>query len=249
MAEIKFENVNKVFSGEAIALENVNLEIYQGEFVFFIGRSGAGKSTVLRLLSGQMPVTSGEIYVNDKKVSALNKYQLPYFRRQFGLMEPGIGLISSRTVQDNVAIAMYVTEQKIRGMKKRVMQALGEVGMQSKADFYPNQLSGGEIAKVQLARALSTRPRILIADEPTANLDPDNSWDLMCLLDEVNRAGVTVLVASHDRELVTIMRKRVVTLSAGVVVADERRAIYNSMASDILEERRVLNERAERALL
>ena len=212
MAEIRFVNVSKVYDEDIIALERASFDIGQGEFLFFIGRNGAGKSTALKLLTGQETVTGGEVYMNGSSVSALNKKQLPYFRRQFGIMKPDLGLLRNRSILDNIIFSLRATGHYGRKME-------------------------------ELARAISGNPRILVLDEPTANLDPDSSWDIFCLLEELNRQGMTILAASHDREMVSVMRKRVITLSAGRVVADERRAIYNAMAADILEERRVLNER------
>lgn len=243
MAEIRFVNVSKVFDEDVIALEHASFEIGQGEFLFFIGRNGAGKSTVFRLLMGQEAATSGEIYINGISVNAIRRRKLPYFRRQFGIMRQELGLLSDRTVWENLIFSLRATGHWGRALNRVAGDALEMTGMSHKRDAYPRELSGGETAKVLLARAISGSPRILVLDEPTANLDGDSSWDIMCLLEELNRRGMTVLAASHDREMVSVMRKRVITLSAGRIVADERRAIYNTMASDILEERRIRNER------
>ena len=243
MAEIRFVNVSKVYDEDIIALERASFDIGQGEFLFFIGRNGAGKSTALKLLTGQETVTDGEVYMNGSSVSALNKKQLPYFRRQFGIMKPDLGLLRNRSILDNIIFSLRATGHYGRKMEELARASLGITGMLHKMNAYPDELSGGENAKALLARAISGNPSILVLDEPTANLDPDSSWDIFCLLEELNRQGMTILAASHDREMVSVMRKRVITLSAGRVVADERRAIYNAMAADILEERRVLNER------
>lgn len=243
MAIIRFMNVSKVYDEDLIALEQVSFDIGRGEFLFFIGRNGAGKSTVLKLLSGQETPTSGAVYMNGVSVNALSRRQLPFFRRQFGIMKQDLGLLSNADVWDNLIFSLRATGHSGRRMEEAAMKALEITGMLHKMHAYPGELSGGEIAKALLARAVSGSPEILVLDEPTANLDPDSSWDIMCLLKELNRQGMTILAASHDREMVSVMRKRVITLSAGRIVADERNAIYNAMASDILEERRVLDER------
>ncbi|TCS82805.1 cell division ATP-binding protein FtsE [Muricomes intestini] len=243
MKEIEFKNVTKVFSNDVIGIENVSFEIEKGEFVFIVGRSGSGKSTLLKLLSSQIEPTSGNILVGGIDTGKLPDYKRPYFRRQFGIMERELGLLDDRTAFDNVSLAMYATEQPARLIKKRVGQVLSTTGISHRALAFPHELSVGETARVLLARALVINPKIMIVDEPTANLDPDASWDLMCLLDDLNRLGVTMIVASHSRELVTIMKKRVITLVSGVKVLDEKHGIYNSKAMDIFEEKRVESER------
>lgn len=243
MARIRLVNVNKIFPEEIIALEQASFEIGQGEFLFLIGRNGAGKSTVLKLICGQERPTSGEIYMDGVSLGALPKRQLPYFRRQFGIMKQELGLLKDRTLEENIRFSLQATGHFGRKQEEAAAKALALTGMQGKRDAYPGELSGGEYAKALLSRAISGQPQILILDEPTANLDGDSSWDIMCLLEELNRRGMTVIAASHDREMVSVMRKRVITLAAGRIVADERRAVYNAVAADILEERRVLNER------
>lgn len=243
MARIRLVNVNKIFPEEIIALEQASFEIGQGEFLFLIGRNGAGKSTVLKLICGQERPTSGEIYMDGVSLGALPKRQLPYFRRQFGIMKQELGLLKDRTLEENIRFSLQATGHFGRKLEEAAAKALALTGMQGKRDAYPGELSGGEYAKALLSRAISGQPQILILDEPTANLDGDSSWDIMCLLEELNRSGMTVIAASHDREMVSVMRKRVITLAAGRIVADERRAVYNAVAADILEERRVLNER------
>lgn len=241
--EIEFKNVTKIFKEDIVALENASFGIEHGEFVFIVGRSGSGKSTLLKLLSGQLPPTSGEILVDGCKISSLPRTKMPYFRRQFGIMEADLGLLNDRNVYQNISLAMYATEQPVHLIKKRVTQTLATVGLAHRADAFPQELSVGEAARVLLARAIVINPKIMVIDEPTANLSPDASWDLMCLLDELNRLGVTMIVASHSRELVTIMKKRVITLVAGAIVSDERRGIYDMKMMDIFEEKRVLDER------
>ncbi len=246
MKEIEFKSVNKIYKPDVVALEDFSLTIEEGEFVFVTGRSGSGKSTFLKLLSGQIFPTSGEMWVRGSDVSSLTREQIPYYRRQFGIMQADLGLLKEQTARQNIELAMRATEQPVGRTKKRTEQTMRVVGIADRAEHYPKELSGGEAARVLLARALVTDPKILVLDEPTANLDPSAAWDLMCLIDEINRKGITVLVASHNRELVTIMKKRVITLAAGVIVADEKNVIYSSTAGDIFDERRVIREREER---
>lgn len=245
MAEIIFEHVTKMFQDD-IALEDVSFEISKGEFVFITGKSGAGKSTLLNLIIKQEEVTSGCIIVKGKRLDMMRKSQIPYHRRRIGMMSPDIGMLNDRTVYDNIALALRAVGRPEKGMKGTVMKVLGLVGIAGKAMSYPQELSGGELGRALLARALSVGPEILIADEPTANLDPDTAWDLMQLLAEINYKGMTVIVASHARELITIMKKRNITLVAGSVISDEKNAAYNPHAADIFEERRILKERQER---
>lgn len=248
MALISFQNVTKRYENEFLALERADFQIGKGEFVFFIGRNGAGKSTVLKLISGQIFPTEGTVTVKGEDTASLTKAQKPVFRRQFGLMAPEVGLVPGRTVYENIALALRVSGKGGWKLKDRVEHAMSLTGSLACRDKQAENLSGGETARALLARALVMEPEILVADEPTANLDPDHTWDFMCLLEQLNRSGLTVLVSSHDREMVSVMRKRVITLAAGRIVADEKKAIYNSKASDIFEERRILNERAGREL-
>lgn len=241
MAQIIFEHVTKKFGNEVV-LNDISFEIEQGEFVFVIGKSGAGKSTLLNLILKQEEVTSGQITVNGHRVDIMNRKRIFRHRRKLGFMSADVGLLRDRTVYDNIQFAMLATEQPNKQVKKTVMRMLGLVGLAGKFESYPDELSGGEQARVLLARALSVRPEILIADEPTANLDPDASWDLMQLFGELNYQGMTILVASHARELVTIMKKRCITLVAGNLVADKKNSIYNSKSMDIFEERRIMGE-------
>lgn len=242
MAEIVFDHVTKIFR-EQIALEDISFQIEKGEFVFVTGKSGAGKSTLLELLTKQQEPTNGTIFVFEKSLDLIKEKEVPYYRRKLGIMSPEIGMIDSMTAYENVALALHSVEQGGRGMKEKIMRALGLVGIAEKAYSYPKELSGGEQARMLLARAMVVDPDILIADEPTANLDPDAAWDMMLLFNEIHRSGKTLIIATHARELVTIMRKRVITLVSGALVADEKNAIYNQKAMDIFEERRVLRER------
>lgn len=245
MAQIIFEHVTKKF-GEETVLNDISFEIERGEFVFVIGKSGAGKSTLLDLILKQENVTSGQITVNGRRVDQMKGSRISAHRRGLGFVSSEIGLLKDRTVYDNIMFAMQATEQPNRRMKSTIKNLLELVGLSGKMQSYPEELSGGEEARILLARALSVRPGILIADEPTANLDPDASWDLMQLLAELNYRGMTIIVASHARELVTIMKKRCLILLAGNLVADEKNSIYNSKMMDIFEERRILAEGAKK---
>lgn len=246
MPEIKFEHVTKLYKHNKIGIEDISFEINRGEFVFFVGRSGSGKSTILKLITARIRPTEGKILIRDKQLEEMKKKEVPFFRRQFGILDKEFGLLPSKSVYENVEVAMKATQQPETIMEQRILGTLRSVGIEQKAASYPHEISTGEAARALLARALVMNPEILIADEPTANLDWDNSWDLMCLLDELNRLGVTVIVASHDRDIVSIMKKRVITLAAGTIVADEKRAIYDVTKSDIFVERRILDGRAKR---
>lgn len=247
MKEIELKAINKFYKPDVVALEDFSLSVEQGEFVFVTGRSGSGKSTILKLLSAQIFPSSGEMWIRGKDASALTRKELPYYRRQFGIMQSDLGLLKDRTVRQNIELAMRATEQPLKLTRRRVEQTMRTMGISHRAEHLPKELSGGEAERALLARALVTDPKILVLDEPTANLDPSAAWDLMCLIDEINRTvGLTVIVASHNRELVSIMKKRVVTLAAGAKVADEKKVIYHTTAGDIFDERRVLREREER---
>lgn len=244
--EIVFNQVSKVYKQDGFVLEDVSFSVERGEFLFVIGRSGAGKSTLLKLLSRQLEADRGKIWVRGVEITSLPDRKVPFLRRKIGLMQAEFGLLADLNVYENVELAMRATGQPERLFYKRVMQTLTTVGIHHRAQAFPDEISAGEAARALLARALVVNPGILVADEPTANLDADTAWDLMCLLGELNRLGVTIIVGSHDRELVSIMKKRVLTLSAGRVVADEKKAIYNSLAADRIEERRIRNERAQK---
>ena len=239
MAQIIFDHVTKKFKNET-ALHDISFEIDKGEFVFFIGKSGAGKSTLLNLIMKQEEVTSGKITVEGGRVDTMTRNKVPEHRRRLGIMSPEVGLLKDRSVYDNIKLALLATENADDRMREKIIKVLGLVGLAKKYKSYPDELSGGEQARILLARALSVQPEILIADEPTANLDPDSAWDLMQLLEELNYRGMTILVASHARGLVTIMKRRCITLIAGRMAADEKRSIYNQKSMDIFAERRIL---------
>lgn len=248
MKEIELKEATKIYKAihgpKIVALEKISLTIERGEFVFVTGRSGSGKSTLLKLINGQMLPTEGEVWVRGHCTTKMKPSHVPFYRRQFGTMQMDMRLLKDRTVQENIKLAMYATEQPEKVMEKRVRRVLRTVGILERLDHYPEQLSGGEEARALLARALVTEPKILVLDEPTANLDTSNAWDLMNLIDRINQKGLTVVVASHNRELVSIMKKRVVTLAAGAKVSDEKKKIYDIRAGDIFAEREVLRKRA-----
>lgn len=220
MAEISFQNVTKIYENKAVGLNHFHLEIEKGEFVFLVGKSGVGKSTALKLLTKEIELTQGKISVMEQDISQITRKELPYFRRRLGIVWQQTQLLQNKTVYENVAFALEVLEIEREQIEKDVPAALGLVNMNKKADRYPKQLSGGECLRVALARAMVNNPSILIADEPTGNLDEDSAWDIMCLLDEVNRCGVTVIVATHALELARLMKKRIIVMRAGYVARD-----------------------------
>ena len=223
---IRFENVTKLYGRDTVALERVNLEIKAGEFVFLVGASGSGKSTLVRLILKEMEPSRGAIYVKDVRLSSIPRRKIPRLRRDIGCVFQDFKLLPNKTAAENVAYAMEVTGQKRRAIRTKVPQILDLVGLSSKMDKYPRELSGGEQQRVSIARAFVSQPRILIADEPTGNLDPETSVGIMNLLERINRIGTTVLVATHDREMVDAMRKRVVALEHGRVVRDMVKGAY-----------------------
>jgi cell division transport system ATP-binding protein len=223
---IYFDNVSKVYENDAVALEDVNLGIEPGEFVFLVGPSGSGKSTMVRLVLKELEPSSGSVTVNGVKLSTLPRRYVPTHRRSIGCVFQDFKLLPNKTVAENVSYAMEVTGQRRRAIRAKVPQILDLVALSGKRDKYPGQLSGGEQQRVSIARAFVSQPPILIADEPTGNLDPDTSVGIMQLLHRINRIGTTVLVATHDKEMVDVMRKRVVALEAGRIVRDRARGVY-----------------------
>lgn len=223
---IKLKNVSKVYKNNHIALSNMSISINKGEFVFVVGPSGAGKSTFIKLLMKEIEPTSGEIIVNGIKVEELKRKEVPYYRRNIGVVFQDFRLLHDKTVFENVAFAMQIIETSNKDIKKRVPQVLGLVGISNKGNQYPNQLSGGEQQRVVLARALVNNPKLLICDEPTGNLDPETSWGIMELLDDINKGGTTIVMATHAKDLVDRMKKRVIAIEKGVVVRDQLRGVY-----------------------
>lgn len=223
---IKLKNVSKVYKNNHIALSNVSISIEKGEFIFIVGPSGAGKSTFIKLLMKEVEPTSGEINVNGINVINLKRRDVPYYRRSIGVVFQDFRLLPDKTVFENVAFAMQIIETSSREIRKKVPQVLSLVKLSSKANQYPSQLSGGEQQRVVLARALVNNPKLLICDEPTGNLDPETSWGIMELLDDINKGGTTIVMATHAKDLVDRMKKRVVAIEKGVIVRDQQRGLY-----------------------
>ena len=218
---ISFSHIYKSYSGEACALSDVNLKIGKGEFVFLIGPSGAGKSTLFRLLSAYDHPTSGRLEVAGYNLKTLAAREVAFFRRQIGVVYQDFRLLKRRTVYENVALPLEIRRSRPQAIQKRVREMLDEVGLFHKQDKYPNQLSGGEQQRVAIARALIHHPEILIADEPTGNLDQELSYEIMKLLERVNVCGTTVFIATHDHELIDAYTKRVVEIRSGHIVKDQ----------------------------
>ena len=217
---IEFRGVHKTYDNGTKALKDVNLRIDKGEFVFIVGSSGAGKSTFLKLIMREEVANAGEVIVNDFKLSKLKKRQVPYLRRTMGIVFQDFRLINHMTVFDNVAFAMRVIGASQRDVRKRVPYILGLVGLQNKARNYPVELSGGEQQRVGLARALVNNPALIIADEPTGNIDPELSFEIVELLSEINRRGTTILMVTHEHDLVQQFDRRVIEIRGGCVVSD-----------------------------
>lgn len=218
---IKLENVSKAYATGIPALFDVNLEIQEGEFVFVVGDSGSGKSTLIKLLLKELEPTEGTIYVNGRNIEQIRHKQVPKYRRNVGVVFQDFRLLKDRNIYENVAFAQHVIGMPNAVIRKKVPLILSMVGLAAKYKSYPKQLSGGEQQRVAIARALVNEPKILLADEPTGNLDGNNAWEIMKLLEEINQRGTTVLVVTHNMEIVRAMKKRVVTLKQGVIVSDE----------------------------
>ena len=217
---ITFENVSKVYSNGTLALDHVDLQVDKGEFVFIVGSSGAGKSTFLKMIVCEEKPNEGRVIVNDTDVTALRRGQIPYLRREKGIVFQDFRLIDNMNVYDNIAFAMHVVGASAREIRKRVPYMLGLVGLQDKAKCRPGELSGGEQQRVGLARALINNPAIIIADEPTGNVDPALSFEIVDLLSEINRRGTTILMVTHEHSLVKHFHRRVVEIRNGKIVAD-----------------------------
>lgn len=219
---ILFENVSKEYQRGVSALKNVNIEIRKGEFVFIVGNSGSGKSTLIKLMLREVKPTVGRIFVAGKQLSRLKRWQISKYRRKIGIVFQDFRLLQDRTIFENVAFAQRVIETPVREINKQTPRMLALVGLAEKYKSYPKELSGGEQQRVALARALVNNPVILLADEPTGNLDPKNSWEIMHLLEEINRRGTTVVVVTHNREIVDTMQKRVITVRNGIIISDQK---------------------------
>lgn len=227
---IKFEKAYKQYEKkDKYALEDINLNINKGDFVFLVGSSGAGKSTFIRLLLREQQLTQGRLTINRMDVSKLSQRTIPKFRRNIGVVFQDFKLLNNKTVYENVAFAMEVTHKKKKDIRRKVPVALSLVGLSHKAKSYPSQLSGGEQQRVGIARAIINNPLILIADEPTGNLDPHNADEIMKLLQDINRRGTTVIVATHAKEIVDKLQKRVITLEEGRILSDVQRGNYTNV--------------------
>lgn len=217
---IKLEHVSKSYSAGIPALNDVSLNIEEGEFVFVVGDSGSGKSTLIKLLLKELEPTEGTITINGRKLNKIRRRQTPKFRRNIGVVFQDFRLLKDRNIYDNVAFAQKVIGESNRSIKKNVPKLLSMVGLAAKYRSYPRQLSGGEQQRVAIARALINKPKILLADEPTGNLDANNAWEIMKLMEEINEQGTTVVVVTHNLEIVKAMNKRVITMQKGVVIDD-----------------------------
>src|SRR5882672_10673832 len=223
---IKLENVTKAYKGDVVALRDASAEIQKGEFVFLVGPSGSGKSTMLRLLNKEETPEHGRIFVAGKDIAQLNHCKVPHLRRNIGCVFQDFKLLANKTVYENVAFALEVIGRPKHIVRTQVPQILDLVGLTKKADNFPTELSGGEQQRVSIARAFVNRPLILLADEPTGNLDPATTVGIMRLLDRINRTGTTVVMATHDQRIVDAMRRRVVELDHGSLVRDQVRGVY-----------------------
>lgn len=223
---IYLDNVKKVYSTGSPALNGITLSIGKGEFVFIVGDSGSGKSTLIKLLLRELTATGGSVYVMGNDLSKLKHRQVPRFRRNLGVVFQDFRLLNDRNVYENVAFAQRIVETTPKEIRRNVPAILATVGLAGKYKAKTKQLSGGEQQRVALARALINKPSILLADEPTGNLDPKNSWEIMKLLEEINENGTTVVVVTHNREIVNAMHKRVIAMKKGVIVSDEEGGEY-----------------------
>lgn len=224
---IDLENVTKSYSTGVQALNGVTLHIDKGEFVFIVGDSGSGKSTLIKLLLKELEPTSGTIKVNGINLNKMKRRAIPKYRRMLGVVFQDFRLLKDRNVYENIAFAQRVIGKPAKVIRESVPQMLTLVGLADKAEAFPNELSGGEQQRVSLARALVNNPPILLADEPTGNLDPTNAWEIMMLLEDINKRGTTVVVVTHNQDIVERMQKRVITIDKGVVVSDEKGGITN----------------------
>jgi len=224
---IEFKNVSKKYSTGTEAVHNANFKINKGDFAFLVGTSGSGKSTLIKLILKEEKPTSGTIIINGQDTTFLKESKVPYLRRSMGVVFQDFRLLPDKTVYENVAFAMYIVRATPRHIRRQVPMVLSLVGLSDKAKMYPNELSGGEQQRVALARALVNNPSMLIADEPTGNLDPETAWDIMKLLDDINKRGTTVVVATHAKDIVDHMKKRVIQIDNGEIVRDSKGG-YNS---------------------
>lgn len=223
---IQFTDVDKIYQNGTVALKHVNLKIKSGDFVSIVGPSGAGKSTIIRLLIAEERPTNGQIVVGGVNIARMKKRRIPYYRRKLGVVFQDFKLLPRVTVWENVSFAMEVSGESTQTIKKVVPRILSLVGLNGKEDIYPDEISGGEIQRVAIARALAHQPKILIADEPTGNLDPITAWDVMEILTKINELGTTIIMATHNKEIVNKLRRRVIGIEKGAIVYDKDKAGY-----------------------
>ncbi|MGV8983927.1 cell division ATP-binding protein FtsE [Clostridium sp.] len=223
---IEFKKVTKIYDNNVIALSNVDITIEKGEFVFLVGPSGAGKSTFIKILLKEIEPTTGTVILNDMDITKLKRNQVPYFRRKIGVVFQDFRLIETLNVYENVAFALRVTECSPKEIRKKVPMVLDLVGLSKKHMAYPHEISGGEQQRVSLARAIVNNPALLIADEPTGNLDPETAIGIMDILNDINKAGTTIVMATHAKNIVDSMKKRVIAIEKGVLARDEQRGRY-----------------------
>ena len=217
---INFKNVNLIYDNDVQALNNINFKIKKGEFVFLVGTSGSGKSSLIKTILKEINCTSGDISVNNQLIKELKNKEVPYFRRRLGVIFQDFRLLNEKTVYENVAMAMRVVEADETNVKKKVPIVLEKVGLKGKINCYPRELSGGEQQRVAIARAIVNDPLLILADEPTGNLDPETTKEILNILNEVNKSGTTILMATHDKEVVNSMRKRVISMKSGKIIHD-----------------------------
>ena len=218
---INVDKVTKIYDNGALAINNISLNIKKGEFVFVIGSSGSGKSTFMKMLLKEVEPTEGKIIIDGIDINNIKRKEIPFLRRKIGVVFQDFRLLSSKTVFENIAFALQVTETPPKAIRRNVPAILAMVGLTHKAKAYPNELSGGEQQRVALARAIINKPPILLADEPTGNLDPETAWEIMELLKEINVRGTTVVIATHAKDIVDEMKKRVITLQKGIILSDK----------------------------
>ncbi|MED4402788.1 cell division ATP-binding protein FtsE [Metabacillus fastidiosus] len=223
---IEMTNVSKTYPNGVLAVNNINVKINKGEFVYVVGPSGAGKSTFTKMMYREERPTSGKIIINGTDLSTLKESKVPLLRRNIGVVFQDFRLLPKLTVFENVAFALEVIGENPREIKRKVLDILDLVQLKHKARFFPDELSGGEQQRVSIARSIVNNPGVVIADEPTGNLDPDTSWEIMYLFEEINNRGTTIVMATHNKEIVNTMKKRVIAIEAGKIVRDEARGEY-----------------------
>lgn len=225
---IEFKNVTKLYDTGTEAVHNATFSIDKGEFAFLVGTSGSGKSTLIKLILKEEEATKGNIIINGKDITFLKAKRVPFLRRSMGVVFQDFRLLPDKTVYENVAFAMYIVKSTPKHIRRQVPMVLSLVGLSNKAKCYPNELSGGEQQRVSLARAIVNNPDVLIADEPTGNLDPETANEIMGLLEDINKSGTTILMATHAKDIVDNMKKRVIAIDRGIVVRDDRKGMYEN---------------------